>query len=87
MSDSGMTHVMDSHAGHHMDEPKSLVSDHSTSHGDNPLCELCGSCSSASGSHSSAATALLSFTANQAGYNSDLIHTARTNPFRPPIAA
>ena len=87
MADSGMGHMMDSHAGHHMDEPKSLVSDHGSNHGDSPLCELCASCSSATSSHVSTAQALLNASSDEAGYNSDLIRFSRTNPFRPPISA
>jgi len=87
MADSGMGHRMDAHGGQHMDGPNSLDSNHGSSHGDSPLCELCASCSSATGTHSSTAQSLLSFSPNEAGYNSDLIHILRTNPFRPPITA
>jgi hypothetical protein len=84
---SDMTHSMDSHAGHPMGEPKSPVSDHGTSHGDSPLCELCAGCSTASGFHSGSAQTLLRFPNQASGYDSSLIHILRTNPFRPPIAA
>ena len=87
VADSGMAQMMDSHAGHLMDAPEVLVSDHGSSHGDSPLCELCASCSSATGSYAGSANAEIALSSDGGSYDNALIHIARTNPFRPPIAA
>jgi hypothetical protein len=81
-----MTHSMEAHGHHPMNEAMSPVSDHS-GHGDNSLCELCASCSSATGSYTGSGQTLLSFSNQSAGYDSALINSSRSNPFRPPITA
>lgn len=82
-----MTDMADLHASHALDEPASLISDHGSNQSKSPLCELCASCSSATGSHATFAQALPVLALDQDRYSSDLMHSTRTTPFRPPIAA
>jgi hypothetical protein len=82
-----MTDMADLHASHALDEPASLISDHGSNQSKSPLCELCASCSSATGSNATSAQALPVLALDEDGYSSDLMHSTRTTPFRPPIAA
>lgn len=82
---SAMAELTDLHTGHTPDEPTSVLSEHGSNHSENPLCELCASCSSATGSHATSTQALPVLALDEDGYRSDLIHSTRTTPFRPPI--